>query len=117
MFCKWELQEDCSDLRATDSEAVMESHELGRSLLFMVGHEDVGFDSLPHLSPVEPRINPFEVVRERLAAVDLALHGLHPQVHPIMHSFSISEVPPKIACAIHFLSISCKPMCVETKWL
>ena len=57
MFCKWELQEDCSDLRATDSEAVMESHELGRSLLFMVGHEDVGFDSLPHLSPVEPRIN------------------------------------------------------------
>lgn len=100
-----------------DSEAVLESHELGRSLLFMVGHEDVGFDNLPHLSPIEPHINPFDVVRERLAAVDLALHGLHPQVHLIMHSFSIIKVPPKFACAVHFLSISFMPMCVDTEWL
>lgn len=68
-----------------DSDVVLESHELGRSLLFMVGHDDVGFDSLPHLPPIEPRINPFDVVRERLAAVDLALHGLQPQVQLGMH--------------------------------
>ena len=114
MFCKWELQEDCSDLRALmlrfDSEVVLGSHELGRSLLFMIGHEDVGFDSLPHPPPIEPRINPFDVVRERLAAVDLALHGLHPQVHPSMHSFSLIDVPPKLAPAFNFLSISFMPM-------
>jgi hypothetical protein len=96
MFLKWELQEDCTDLgalmRRFDSEAQLESHELGRSLLFMVRDDVVGIDSLPRLSPIDPPINPFNVVRERLAAVDFALNGLHPQVHPLMGLVSISKL-------------------------
>jgi hypothetical protein len=119
MFCKWELQEDCSNLKALmlrfDSEVHLGSHELGRSLLFMIEHEDVGFDSLPHPPRIEPRTNPFDVVRERLAAVDLALHGLHPQVHPTMHSFWLIDVPTKLARAFHFLFISLMHMCEDTE--
>jgi hypothetical protein len=96
MFLKWELQEDCTDLGALmrhfDFEAQLESHELGRSLLFMVRDDVVGIDSLPRLSPIDPPINPFNVVRERLAAVDFALNGLHPQVHALMGLVSIGKL-------------------------
>ena len=85
MFCKWELLEDCSDLGALmhrfDSETELESHELGRSLLYMIRNDDA---ALPHGFRHEPTLvpgNPFSVLRERLAAVDLAIHCLHPQVH------------------------------------
>lgn len=85
MFCKWELQEDCTNLRALmlrfDSEADLKSHELGRSLLFLVRDEDGDLDGLPTLHRIERTANPFEVVRERLAAVSLAIQDLQPQVH------------------------------------
>ena len=64
-----------------DSEEDLESHELGRSLLFMVRDEDGDLDGLPSLHRIERPSNPFEVVRERLAEVTLAIEELQPQVH------------------------------------
>lgn len=87
MFCKWELQEDCIYLHALmlrfDSEEDLESHELGRSLLFMVRDEDGDLNGLPALHTIERAANPFEVVRERLAAVTLAIGDLRPHVHSV----------------------------------
>ena len=44
MYCRWELQEDCSDLGALmvrfDSESELESNALGRSLLRMIRDDD-----------------------------------------------------------------------------
>ena len=56
MYCKWELEEDCLDLRALmsrfDSEEEIESHALGQSLLFMVRDDAIGNNSVPRLVPV-----------------------------------------------------------------
>ena len=103
MFCKWELQEDCSNLQSLmqrfDSESELESHELGRSLLFMIRDDDTGVHNLPQLASFEAPINPFDAVRERLAAADLAIRVLHTQVTMVAplrnymvgaHSWSIS---------------------------
>lgn len=88
MFCKWELQDDCTNLRALmarfDSESDLESTELGRSLLLMIQDDDDGFDNLPRLTTIDPPVNPFSVVRERLASVDLAMRDLQPHVHSLM---------------------------------
>ena len=84
MYCKWELEEDCTDLCALmvrfDSEVELESHELGRSLLFMVRDDAAGLDILPRSDPLESVANPFDVIRERLAAAGHAICGLHQQV-------------------------------------
>ena len=83
MFCKWELEEDCSDLislmRRFDSQHQLESHELGRSLLAMLEDEDGRFETPPHHVPIAARPNPFEAVRERLAAAALAIRDLQVQ--------------------------------------
>lgn len=46
MHCKWELQEDCSNLGALmlrfDSESELESNALGRSFLHMIRDDDSG---------------------------------------------------------------------------
>ena len=57
---------------------------MGRSLLSMVNDDDEGFDNLPCLQTIDPPLNPFDVVRERLAAVDLAMHDLQPHVHSLL---------------------------------
>lgn len=84
MFCKWELLEDCSDLASLmhrfDSETELESNELGRSLLFMIRNDDIGFHALPQRLSLDSPVNPFEAVRERLAAAELAIRDLRPQV-------------------------------------
>ena len=84
MFCKWELQDDCSDLQSLmhrfDSESELETHELGRSLLFMVRNDDMGFHTLPQSATKDAPLNPFHAVRKRLAAAELALRALAPQV-------------------------------------
>ena len=84
MYCKWELQEDCNDLRALmlryDSETELETHELGRSLLFMVRSDAVDRDCAPRIVPRAVRLNPFDVVRERLQTAALAIHELHTHV-------------------------------------
>ena len=92
MYCRWVLQEDCSDLRSLmnrfDSESELESHELGRSLLFMLRDEDVEFHDLPRHDPIVLRANPFDVVRERLASAGMAIRDLGLQVY----------VPPSCSC-------------------
>ena len=92
MYCRWELQEDCSNLQALlerfDSVAELESHDLGRSLLFMVRDDDDGFRSYSerrHAKPAHPtNVDAFAAVRQRLAAVDLAFQGLQAQVHIVV---------------------------------
>ena len=94
MYCRWELAEDCSNLRDLmlrfESEEELESHALGRSLLFMVRDDEDGVGSLPRLDTVAASIDPFRAVRERLAAVGSAIQGLQQHVHPFLHLSSIS---------------------------
>ena len=71
-----------------DSEQELESHELGRSFLFMVREDDVGFESFPQNDNLINPSNPFDVVKERLAAIDLAFRELQPQVHVVIAFFS-----------------------------
>ena len=92
MYYKWELEEDYNNLRALifrfDSELELESHELGRLLLFMVRDDDMGLDRLSRRVCPNSWANPFDLVRERLAAVDLAIQDLHSQVHLVSDSSS-----------------------------
>ena len=86
MYCKWELEEDCSDLTALmhrfDSEAVLATHELGRSLLLMLRDEETGLEILPPPLHLAAAVNPFDAIRGRLQALDTAFQALRPQVHP-----------------------------------
>ena len=85
MYCKYELGEDCTSLWALmvrfDSELELESHELGRSLLFMLRDDATTLDILPQSFHVVPMSNSFDAVRERLAVAGLAIRSLHQQVH------------------------------------
>lgn len=96
MYCKWELEEDCSNLRALmlrfDSERELESHELGRSLLCMLQDDDIGLDMLQSRMPVADMHNPFDVLRDRLAVAGLAIRHLHGKVHILMHFTPASGV-------------------------
>lgn len=86
MYCRWELQEDCSDLQSLmhryDSETELETHELGRSLLLMIRSDHVGFDGVPPRVDIGAHSNLFVEVRERLAAAAIAIEDLHMQVRP-----------------------------------
>ena len=88
MYCKWELQEDCTNLRALmlrfDSESELESHELGRSLLSMIRDEVDCHDHFPLRATLPPQSSPFDLVRERLAAAGLAIRNLHVQVQLVL---------------------------------
>ena len=88
MYCRWELEEDCTDLESLmfrfDSKEELESHELGRSLLYMVRDVETEFDNYPRHARAVERANPFEDIRHRLAAVDAAIHGLHAQVLEVL---------------------------------
>ena len=81
MYCRWELEEDCSDLRALmhrfDSEDDLKSHELGRSLLFMLRDDDVGPLMFPDHGLHIQRHNPFDDITNRLQAANLAINALH----------------------------------------
>ena len=89
MYLKWEFEEDCTNLRALmlrfDSETELESYELGRSLLFMVRDDGAELENLPRPSPLPMPANPFDVVRERLAAAGSAIQGLHHKVHIVSY--------------------------------
>lgn len=84
MYCRYMLQEDCANLRSLmlrfDDEQELQSHDLGRSLLYMIRDDDSGLDMLSRRSHASAPHNPFEAVRARIAAVDLALVGLRPVV-------------------------------------
>ena len=84
-----------------DCEADLESHELGRSLLFMIHNDDAGLPGFHLHEPIVVPDNPFAVIRERLAAVDLAIHDLHVQVQwPEIHSLSFLCMI-QVSCLIH----------------
>ena len=72
-----------------DSELELESHELGRSLLFMVRDDDIGFESLSRVVPLATPANPFDLIRERLAAAGSAIRDLHVHVHLPKHSYFV----------------------------
>ena len=97
MYCKWELEEDCSDLQALmfrfDSEVELESHALGRSLLFMVKDDGCGIDSVPRQVPITAPTDPFRQFRERLAAAGSAIRELQQQVLPYPHLFCMCNLP------------------------
>lgn len=82
MFCRWELQKDCSNLRSLmlrfDSEVELNSHELGRSLLCMLRDDDIGLDGLHIQEARDMQTNPFDELRSRLAAADFTIHSLRP---------------------------------------
>ena len=84
MYCKWELQEDCSDLCALmlrfDSETELETHELGRSLLLMIRTDGIVGDCTPSSVPRAVRLNPFATLRERLHTAAQAILELQTQV-------------------------------------
>jgi hypothetical protein len=85
MYCKWVLQEDCSDLHSLmlrfESEAELQTHEPGRSLLMMLRDDERPLQDLPRQTAVDTPANLFDVLRNRLAAADLAIRELNPQVH------------------------------------
>lgn len=85
MYCKWVLQEDCSDLHSLmlrfESEAKLQTHEPGRSLLMMLRDDEPPLQGLPRQTAVDTPANLFDVFRNRLAAADLAIRELHSQVH------------------------------------
>lgn len=88
-YCKFVLEDDCSDLRALmlrfDNERELESHELGRSLLLMIrDDDDNGLDRLHSRMQFTVASSPFDAVRAGLAAVDVAFRGIRPQVHAVM---------------------------------
>ena len=80
MYCKYELEEDYGNLVALmhrfDSEAELETHDLGRSLLLMLRNDSAGLEIRPQRLHFDRPENPFEAIRSRLAAVDLAFRGL-----------------------------------------
>ena len=96
MYCKWDLQEDCSRLcdlmLRFDSEVELESHALGRSLLSMVRDDDGGFVTLPQPVTFIPTVSPFDAVRHRLDAAALAIRGLGLQVSVPPALFSLCDL-------------------------
>lgn len=121
MFCKWELQEDCANLRALvsrfDSEEELGSHELGRALLCMVNDDEDGFGSLPQVVRISPPSNLFDVVRERLAVVDLAIGGLRPDVHAEPHFCLSALIFPSSYQYIHLFQFTHKLVFDCVQWL
>lgn len=97
MYCKWVLEEDCSDLNSLmcrfDSEAELQTHDLGRSLLMMVRDDGRCFERLPALPPAVTPTNLFDVLRERLAAADRAIQDLQPQVQGLSCAYIVCWKP------------------------
>ena len=85
MWCKWELQEDCSNLWELmlrfDSEADLATHNLGRSMLLMLHDDDVGMQIVHPQVQMSAPVGAFEAIRTRLAVIGSELQSLQPQVH------------------------------------
>ena len=114
MYCRWELQEDCSDLRALmmrfDSEAALETHDLGRSMLQMLRDDDIGLHILPTSTHFPSPVNPFDEFRCSLAVVDAAIQALQPHVHIdlVYHSSCSSPALPVMPLYNASLCSHCK---------
>lgn len=77
-----------------DSELDLETHELGRSLLFMIRDDDMGLHTLPPPASYIAPVNPFDAVCERLAAVELAIRVLRPQVAAVASIYFTIAINP-----------------------
>ena len=65
----------------------LDSHKLERSLLHMMKDDDIGLESLYIHVSLNAMPNPFDVIRERLAMVDLAFgDDLKASIHLILGS-------------------------------
>ena len=103
MYCKYVLQEDNTNLWGLmvryDCEADLASHNLGRSMLAMI-HDD--YDEAPQIVP--PRVHrptsvsPFDAIRSTLAAMDVALQTMRPQVHPHLCVTCLRSPPDHPCC-------------------
>jgi hypothetical protein len=80
-----------------NSEVELESHNLGRSLLFMVRDDADGIDTLPARVPLMPTTSPFDEVRERLSAAGHAIRVMHEQVQ-LQPFFCTTNVDIHIYC-------------------
>ena len=85
MYCRYVLEEDCSSLWALmvryDCEADLASHDLGRSMLAMLrDDDDDGPRPMPAPMHMSAPISPFDAIRGTLAAMDVALQTMRPQV-------------------------------------
>lgn len=102
MFCRWELQEDCSNLRELmlrfDSEAELATHDLGRSMLQMIDDDDFGMPIEPSHTQMSPADNPFRDIRSRLAAIGSAFQTLQPQVHAALGVIFLCSVSCRLWC-------------------
>lgn len=76
-----------------DTEASLEMHELGRSLLLMIRDDDIGTQFAQAQQQFVAPVDPFAAIRGRLAAVDLTFQSLHAQVHAHVDGF------PSVAAA------------------
>lgn len=63
-----------------DSEADLGTHDLGRLLLLMLCSDGHGQELRPQRMHFDRPQNPFEAIRTRLAAIDVAFQGLQAQV-------------------------------------
>jgi hypothetical protein len=83
-----------------DSEPKLKSHGLGRLLLFMIHDKNMSFDSLPWRICLDAPANPFNVVRNRLARMDLAIRDLHPLLHLVACFYSKCKPTKKFIIAL-----------------
>lgn len=119
MYCRWELEEECGNLRDLmerfDSQASLETTELGRNLLLMLRDDDVGLQFRTQRQESLAIPNPFAAIRGRLAAVDRAFQGLHAQVlPPVDIGLGVSSVRSlhlSHACAYCLRSFGCHIIC------
>lgn len=108
MYCKWELQEDCSNLWELmlrfDSEADLATHDLGRSLLLMLHDDDAGMRIVPPRVQMSALVSPFAVIRTRLAAMGEAFQTLQPQVHQALEVQFLCSITKRLWClwALHY---------------
>ena len=88
MYCKWELEEDCSNLWELmlrfNSEAELSTHDLGRSMLLMIHDDKVGMQILSPRVQMSTVDNPFDAIKTRFAAIGSAFQTLQPHVHVVL---------------------------------
>ena len=116
MFCRWELQEDCGNLRALmhrfDSESELQSTELGRSLLCMLEDDDVGFGGFDRQPEHVVRDDPFAGIRDKLAAVGTAIQTLQHQVQGRLHSCGFMHTVSSVEhISVHAVKTSLQIKC------
>ena len=105
MYCKYILQEDCSNLWALmvrfDCEAELSSHDLGRSMLAMLHADD---DDAPRLLPagvhMPARVSPFDAIRTSLAAMDVTLQTMRPQVQLAVDATCLCSHEERACCNV-----------------